>query len=349
MRPLASVMLAATLLLPTSSWALSAAELGVLYRRGDVRSELVARAYQVARQVPDENVVGIDVPTVAELPPERLTVLRESVIARLPGRVRALLLVWSTPFRAGCMSITSAFAIGYRPDMCEPGCGRTALSPLFDSESLDSARRFGWRIAMLLPADDSTLAGDVIDRGRRADGTAPPGTVYLVSTDDPARNVRASGYAAVVQTYGQRADVREVSGPPAATDPPAIAYFTGVARVRELGVVRFRPGAVADHLTSAGGVLEAANGQTTVVDWLRAGATGSYGTVTEPCNHTGKFPSPLVFLSHYLRGETLIESYWKSVAMPGQGLFVGEPLAAPYSRQAAGRASGSGSPTRPAR
>jgi hypothetical protein len=26
----------------------------------------------------------------------------------------------------------------------------------------------------------------------------------------------------------------------------------------------------------------------------------------------------------------LIEAYWKSVQMPGQGLFVGEPLAAPY-------------------
>jgi len=32
----------------------------------------------------------------------------------------------------------------------------------------------------------------------------------------------------------------------------------------------------------------------------------------------------------YLRGETLIESYWKSVAWPGQGVFVGDPLAAPY-------------------
>jgi hypothetical protein len=35
-------------------------------------------------------------------------------------------------------------------------------------------------------------------------------------------------------------------------------------------------------------------------------------------------------MSHYLQGETLIEAYWKSVAMPGQGLFIGEPLARPY-------------------
>lgn len=28
--------------------------------------------------------------------------------------------------------------------------------------------------------------------------------------------------------------------------------------------------------------------------------------------------------------EMLIEAYWKSVAMPGQGIFIGEPLANPY-------------------
>ncbi|MCP2937667.1 hypothetical protein NK983_33720, partial [Salmonella enterica subsp. enterica serovar Typhimurium] len=29
-------------------------------------------------------------------------------------------------------------------------------------------------------------------------------------------------------------------------------------------------------------------------------------------------------------GETLIEAYWKSVAWPGEGVFVGEPLARPF-------------------
>jgi len=53
--------------------------------------------------------------------------------------------------------------------------------------------------------------------------------------------------------------------------------------------------------------------------WLEAGATGSYGTVVEPCNHPGKFPNPALAIDHYLRGQTLIESYWKSVSMPGQG------------------------------
>ncbi|HEU4845882.1 MAG TPA: TIGR03790 family protein, partial [Burkholderiaceae bacterium] len=29
-------------------------------------------------------------------------------------------------------------------------------------------------------------------------------------------------------------------------------------------------------------------------------------------------------------GATAIEAYWRSVAWPAQGLFIGEPLAAPY-------------------
>lgn len=67
-----------------------------------------------------------------------------------------------------------------------------------------------------------------------------------------------------------------------------------------------------------------------VLEWLEAGATASYGTVIEPCNFPGKFPNVPVAMRHYLDGETAIEAYWKSVLMPGQGLFVGDPLAAPF-------------------
>ena len=35
----------------------------------------------------------------------------------------------------------------------------------------------------------------------------------------------------------------------------------------------------------------------------------------------------------YLGGASLIEAYWKSVARPGEGLFIGEPLTAPFARK----------------
>ena len=49
---------------------------------------------------------------------------------------------------------------------------------------------------------------------------------------------------------------------------------------------------------------------------------------------TTKFPQPALAIARYTRGETVLEAYWKSVAMPGQGVFVGEPLAAPFRDRA---------------
>ena len=106
-------------------------------------------------------------------------------------------------------------------------------------------------------------------------------------------------------------------------------YFTGLAAVAGLETLRFRPGAIADHLTSTGGVLTG-HAQMSALRWLEAGATASYGTVVEPCNFATKFPQPALAIARYTRGETVLEAYWKSVAMPGQGVFVGEPLAAPF-------------------
>jgi hypothetical protein len=107
-------------------------------------------------------------------------------------------------------------------------------------------------------------------------------------------------------------------------------YFTGLTQVQHIDDNTFLPGAIADHLTSAGGDLFG-TGQMSILKWIEAGATGSYGAVQEPCNFQQKFPVPAIAMMHYLQGETLIEAYWKSVAMPGQGIFVGEPLARPFA------------------
>jgi uncharacterized protein (TIGR03790 family) len=185
---------------------------------------------------------------------------------------------------------------------------------------------------MLLPSEDKALAKAIIDRGVQSDGSSPDGVAYLVRTQDGARNVRATGYPHDEELIGNRLTVRELATPVILAPRHAIAYFTGVIQVDELKKIEFLPGAVADHLTSKGGIL-GYSGQMSALAWLRQGATASYGTVTEPCNHTEKFPDPGVFLDRYLRGDSILEAYWKSVAMPGQGLFVGEPLARPFGRR----------------
>lgn len=225
---------------------------------------------------------------------------------------------------------TMAFAAGYQPGFCEPGCAATTLNPLYDSVGWLPADTAGWLPAMMLPSGDEALARALVDRGIRSDHSRPRATVYLIRTQDAARNVRARHYDDAESLLSGRVNVRQSSTPVQNLADPAIGYFTGAIRVAELHGIRFLPGAVADHLTSTGGAAGNPT-QMSAVEWLLQGATGTYGTVTEPCNHLAKFPNPGVLLDHNLHGETLLEAYWKSVAMPGQGLFIGEPLARPYA------------------
>ncbi|MGA2776348.1 MAG: TIGR03790 family protein [Steroidobacteraceae bacterium] len=305
--------------------------LGVIYNLDDRASTRIARYYEDRRHIPAVNVIGLSVPDRAILSRAELRELRAIALGKLPSAVQSLLLIWSRPFAVECMSITTAFAAGYQPGFCEPGCEVTTVSPLYDSLGWLPADTAGWLPAMLLPTQDESLARTIIDRGIAADGTHPNGTVYLVRTSDQARNVRAVGFEEVETQFAGRLAVRELTTPVAAPPTGAIAYFTGVAHVTELSEIVFRPGAVADHLTSTGGVLEGST-QMSALEWMRRGATASYGSVSEPCNRPGKFPNPRVLLDHYLDGDTVLEAYWKSVEMPGQGLFIGEPLARPFGR-----------------
>jgi uncharacterized protein (TIGR03790 family) len=254
------------------------------------------------------------------------------VLEELPTTVQALLLVWSKPYAVGCMSITTAFAAGYRAAFCQPGCSRTLLSPLFDSVGWLPVDTVDWYPAMLLPSADEELARDLIKRGISSDFSSPSGILYLVSTSDSKRNVRAVTYNDVALSMAKRLRVVQLVAPVSTRITDAIGYFTGMTRVAELPRIEFRPGALADHLTSMGGMLDGTD-QMSIIEWLKQGATASYGTVSEPCSISEKFPNVGVLFEHYRHGETALESYWKSVAMPGQGIFIGEPLARPYAER----------------
>jgi uncharacterized protein (TIGR03790 family) len=303
--------------------------LGVIFSTNDDASGRVARYYARQRHVPTMNVVGLPLPDRAVINRDELNALRIRLLALLPSSVQSLLLVWSRPYAVECMSITTAMAAGYRPGFCEPGCALTLRNPLFDTRGWLPADTVGWLPAMLLPSEDEEFAEALIDRGIKADDSRPRGTLYLIRTQDGARNVRAAGYPATEALVASRVGVREFTTPIARPPEDIIGYFTGVVWVEEMPRLDFRPGAVADHLTSSGGKLDGSR-QMSALQWLRQGATASYGTVSEPCAHVEKFPDPAVLFDHYLQGDTLLEAYWKSVAMPGQGLFIGEPLAAPY-------------------
>jgi uncharacterized protein (TIGR03790 family) len=184
---------------------------------------------------------------------------------------------------------------------------------------------------MVIAAASLENAKALIDRGVESDGSRPSGTAYLLSTPD-TRNVRSALYPLAEKAIGQRMRVQRLDESALFDRTDVLFYFIGSAHVEGLDSLRFIPGAIADHLTSYGGDLLSKDGQMSALRWLEAGATGSYGTVVEPCNFVEKFPHPAIVMARYLRGETLIEAYWKSVLMPGQGIFIGEPLAAPFQK-----------------
>ena len=309
---------------------LSPSRLGVLYNVEDPSSRDIAQYYAAQRGVPLRNVIGVHLPSRNSISPAEFAPVRDGVLDQLPSSVQSVVLLWSRPYAVGCMAITTAFAAGYLAGFCEPGCARTLPNPLYDTDGWLPADTIGWWPAMLLPTDDPALARALIQRGIAADKGGSAGIAYLVRTQDTARNVRAASYRDVELLLAKRLAIRELTTPVTQEVADVIAYFTGAAEVQELSRIRFVPGAAADHLTSTGGVLTGGH-QMSALAWIRQGATASYGTVTEPCSHVGKFPSPGVFLQHYTNGETVMEAYWKSVAMPGQGLFIGEPLARPFA------------------
>jgi uncharacterized protein (TIGR03790 family) len=321
--------------MPSPAWAINRAQLAVIVNTLDPLSVRIGDYYAAQRRIPFQNVIKIS------FPPNRTVMTREefdTIKARVDRQtlpnVQAYALTWAAPYRVECMSITTAFAFGFDRAFCAEGCELTRPSPYFNSPASLPFAQLKIRPTMSIAGVSFGEAKALIDRGVQSDGSFPSGTAYLLSTSDKARDVRSNWYPMVEQMFRSRLQVRQLREDALRDKDDVLFYFIGKIQVEGLDSLRFVPGAVADHLTSSGGALTDST-QMSALRWLEAGATGSYGTVMEPCAMLQKFPHPGIVMGHYLRGETLIEAYWKSVYMPGQGIFVGEPLAAPFRRQPA--------------
>ena len=324
---------------------ITAAELAVVIIEGDSLSEAIGREYQRQRGIPEANLVRVHLPAGSDLVSDTdFARARAQFEARVPAHVQATVLAFAQPSRVlgtNCaMSITSAMAFGYDAAWCG-GCAHTRASPYFDAETSRPWTDLHLRPSMMLPAYSLAQAQALIARGVQADGSRPRAEAWLVRTSDVARSVRYPDFEALPAAWAASQELAVHFADALHLPLPGVAdgrqnlmfYFTGAIQVPGLQSHQWLPGAVADHLTSYAGRLPDANGQMPATQWLDAGATGSYGSVEEPCNYTQKFPQASVLIDHYLRGETLIEAYWKSVAWPGQGLFIGEPLARPYAQE----------------
>jgi uncharacterized protein (TIGR03790 family) len=186
-------------------------------------------------------------------------------------------------------------------------------------------------LSALLTAYDLDGTKRLADRAVRAESTCPTSSVFLLHTADKDRNIQWRKFdetdflmrflPAPQQRFITDEDcVAQVSN--------VVGYLLGSASVCGLNLVGFAPGAYTEHLTSYGGFLFDPPGQMSILDWIRQGSSGSYGTVVEPCAYTNKFSTP-VFYFWYARGFSLGESHWMSVQSPYQGIFVGDPLCSP--------------------
>lgn len=317
-----------TVILPKTG--LDPRDLAVVVNEVDPLSVRIGEYYREKRGIPAKNLIHVRFNSNATvITAEEFDRIKTEVDAKTPREVQAFVLTWVKPYRVDCMSITTAFAAGFDKAYCANGCIGTKLSPYFNSASRKPFRDFHLRPAMSLAAQNFEEAKALIDRGVASDRTFPEGTAYLVDTSDKARNVRAQFYDGLLGYLKGWLKGERIRADYLDHKQDVLFYFTGLAKVENIETNTFLPGAMADHLTSIGGALTDST-QMSSLRWLEAGATGSYGAVVEPCNFLGKFPNPAIAAAHYTAGETLIEAYWKSVAMPGQGIFIGEPLAKPF-------------------
>jgi hypothetical protein len=182
----------------------------------------------------------------------------------------------------------------------------------------------------------------LIDKGAAAAQTLPSANAYLVRTTDTGRsNPRYVDFegSAVYWDHPNGLHVVYIDNS-AGTGSDFIQnaanvlfYETSLSGVLAINTNKYLPGAVADHLTSFGGAL-LERVQMSVLNWLQAGVTASYGTVTEPSADYRKFPQASILLNTYFSGNTVVEAYTKSVELPHQGVFVGDPLARPFGTKA---------------
>ena len=310
---------------------LSANELALVINDDDPLSRRIGDYYREQRRIPARNVIRVRfAPGRSALTADEFATIKAQIDRATPAEVQAYAVAWTQPYRVGCMSLTSALAFGFDPAFCSSACGPTRPSPYFDSGSRYPALEHAMRPAMMLAGTDFEQVRRLIDRGLAADHGFPAGKVWLMSTSDKARNVRASHFERTATALAGVFPIEVREGNAIAGHDDLLGYFTGLAQVPDLATLKFLPGALADHLTSFGGQLIDSS-QMSSLRWLEAGATASYGTVVEPCNHPQKFPLPAIALFHYASGASVVEAYWKSVAWPGEGVFIGEPLARPFA------------------
>jgi len=347
------------------AFALGPHEVLLLANQNSPRSMEMAQDYAAMRHIPAENLVALDLPAspAFEITPAEFTVriwnpARQAIRERgLADHILAWIYSVDFPLRISATPPLSlqglTFLKGQMPskESVEKG---TYTSPIFAGPETPRITGFP---AQSLDVQNAWLGPDMplpsmmlgymgpngntreeimacLKAGLQADRTRPEGTFLILTNNDVRTLCRAWEFTpAIRELNAQGITTRLTPTPPSAADKttPLIGLMAGAAEIPEIaqGQFHFLPGAIAEHLTSFGAAFDN-NGQTKITAWIRAGATASAGTVTEPLSLWTKFPQPR-FMSHQAAGCTILESLMQSIRCPLQILLIGEPLASPWA------------------
>jgi len=328
----------------------------VVANQASTNSVQLANYYCELRQVPPQNVLWINwtgtspLWAVSDFTANLANPLTAMLASRqLATQIDYVVLSMDIPFSVtspdsfAVNSTTSALFYGFKPDTnppCSLALGSASLytgseSPFRSAPPLGAGSNAF--LVTMITSSNLALAKQIVSQGVLGDGTFPTQTVFLVKNPyDEARNVRFTLFDNAIfnaRLRGAPAMQRIVASTPNGLGP-TFGYQAGVVDFTLSGVSAV-PGAIADNLTSYGGLINGTGGQYDMLGFLAAGAAGTYGTVSEPCNYLEKFPNPLDYF-YLARGFNLAESYYQSVTNPYQGLMVAEPLSAPFARPPGG-------------
>jgi uncharacterized protein (TIGR03790 family) len=260
---------------PRTVGRLTAADIGVVINTADPYSVEVGEFYIAARK--PKQVLRVELPVKAVLTPEEFSAFAVKVEAHFGEATQALALAWTMPYAVNCNSITAALTMGYDAAVCPQSCAPSRTSLYFNSVSVKPLTDLKMRLSMLLAANDVAGAKAMIERGVASDRSlglrgALPVHAHYVITNDKIRSVRAPLFPppGLLRRFGVEVHIDETQA--LNQVQRVLLYQTGLTHVDKLDTVRWVPGAVADHLTSTGGVFDGTGGQMPVTAWIASGA-----------------------------------------------------------------------------
>jgi len=333
----------------------------VVVNQNSTNSVELGNYYCEQRQIEPQNVVRINwtggntVWDKTNLEATLLAPMQAAISSRgLTNQIDFIMLSMDIPFAVsstnGYNSTTAMIYYGFKPDGCSISCpgGIASCNLPLPATNTYAAQEDIFRnvgpgssrtniMAIMLTSDSLAHAKAIVDHGVMSDFTFPTQTVLLAKSTDTARNIRYQEFDNTVfnaRLRGNYAMARTNNSDTPLGLTNLLGYENGLYQFT-ISPNTFVPGAMADSLTSFGGVIFGPNDHTIALVFLNAGAAGSYGTVVEPCAYLEKFPSSQNYF-YQSRGFNIAECYYQSLAYPYEGILLGEPLAAPFAQPANG-------------